>query len=114
MPIVQDINVTESWIIDTTLKECQGNEIESQIADSEIRLSPADRDLTQCPFVIWQADTCNFVAIKTGDHEYGCQFFYRNYPQYGTGVSEYDDLTEYVVPLLQAQTDHTAKERGDI
>jgi hypothetical protein len=29
-------------------------------------------------------------------------------------VHEYDDLTECAVSLLQAQADHTARERGDI
>jgi len=114
MPIVSDINDTELWIIKTTLKERYGEEVETQVADSEIRLSPADRELTQCPLVFWQADGCNFVVIKAGDHKYRCQFFYRNYQQYGTGVKDYDDLTECVVSLLQSQADHTAKERGDL
>jgi hypothetical protein len=34
--------------------------------------------------------------------------------QFGTGVYEYDDLTECVVSLLQAQADHAAEERGDL
>jgi len=29
-------------------------------------------------------------------------------------VREYDDLTECLVSLLQAQADHFAKERGDL
>jgi len=45
---------------------------------------------------------------------YRCQFFYRGYQQYGTGVHEYDDLSECMVSLLQAQADHEARERGDI
>lgn len=114
MPIIPDITETELWVIQTTLKERFGRDIETQLADSEVRLSPSDRELSQCPLVFWQADGCNYVVIKAGDRRYRCQFFYRNYQQYGTGVHEYDDLTECMVSLLQAQADYTAKERGDL
>ena len=32
---------------------------------------------------------------------------------FGTGVEEYDDLTECVVSLLQVQADHHASERSE-
>jgi hypothetical protein len=31
---------------------------------------------------------------------------------YGTGIEEYDDLSECVVSLLQVQADHRARERS--
>jgi hypothetical protein len=53
------------------------------------------------------------VVVKTGDSHYRCQFFYRIHQMYGTGVEEYDDLTECVVSLLQVQADHHASERSE-
>jgi len=56
--------------------------------------------------VVWQADGgCHFVIFKTGERAYRCQFFYKPDKQMGTGVSEYDDLAECAVALLQAQAD---------
>jgi hypothetical protein len=48
----------------------------------------------------------NFVVSKVAGTQYHCQFFYRGYEQFGTGRTRYDDLTECVVALLQAQADH--------
>ena len=115
MSSIPDITETEEWIVNTTLKERYGNDVpELQYADAEIRLNPADRELTSCPVFLWQADSCHFILFKTGERLYRCQFFFRNYQQFGTGVHEYDDLTECIVSLLQAQADHTAEQRGDL
>lgn len=114
MPEIPDITESELWVIKTTLQERYGQDVEIQIADAEIRLMPSDRELSSCPVVYWNQEGCNFVIFKTGDRRYRCQFFYRGYQQYSTGVYEYDDLTECIVSLLQTQADHTAKERGDI
>ena len=114
MPEIPDITDSELWVINTTLHERYGREVQTQIADAEIRLMPSDRELNSCPVVYWNEEGCNFVVFKTGDRRYRCQFFYRGYQQYGTGVHEYDDLTECIVSLLQTQADHTAKERGDL
>ncbi|MEN8174213.1 MAG: hypothetical protein ABFS23_00505 [Pseudomonadota bacterium] len=114
MPEIADFTDSEKWIIETTLKERYTMPVEYQLADSEIRLAPSDRELSACPVIYWQADGCNFVIFKTGDRKYRCQFFYRGYQQFGTGVHEYDDLTECIVSLLQAQADQVAQERGDI
>jgi len=114
MSTIRDITETEEWIVKTTLKERYGRDIELDYADAEIRLDPGDRDLTSCPVLAWEAEGCHFVIFKTGEKRYRCQFFFRGYQQYGTGVYEYDDLTECAVSLLQAQADHAARERGDI
>ncbi len=114
MSAIPDITETEDWIVRTTLKERYGQAPELQFADAEIRLNPADRALTSCPVFVWESEGCHFVIFKTGERRYRCQFFYRGYQQYGTGVHEYDDLSECAVSLLQAQADHVAEERGDI
>lgn len=114
MPEIKDFTNSEKWIIETTLKERYSRPVDYDVGDAEIRLAPSDRELSACPVIFWQAEGCNFVVFKTGDRRYRCQFFYRGYQQYGTGVYEYDDLTECIVSLLQAQADHEAEERGDI
>jgi hypothetical protein len=114
MPDIPDITDSELWIIETTLTERYGHQVAIQIADAEIRLMPSDRELSSCPVIYWDQEGCHFIVFKTGSRKYRCQFFYRGYQQYGTGVHEYDDLTECIVSLLQAQADHSAHERGDI
>ncbi|BAO43053.1 hypothetical protein [Thiolapillus brandeum] len=114
MASIPDYGKSEEWIIRTTLKERYGEDIPFEYADAEIRLSPADRDLSTCPVVFWEKDNCNFVIFKSGDRRYRCQFFYHGYQQYGTGIHEYDDLSECIVSLLQTQADHQAKEQGKI
>lgn len=114
MTEIPDINTTEKWIIETTLKERYDRLVEYQLADAEIRLSPSDRELSACPVIYWVMDGCHFTIFKTGDKNYRSQFFYRGYQQFGTGVYEYDDLTECAVSLLQAQADYDAAERGEI
>jgi len=112
MNTIPDITETEQWIVETTLKERYDQDVELQFADAEIRLNPADRELTSSPVFVWEVEDCHFVIFKTGERRYRCQFYYRGYQQYGTGVHEYDDLTECAVSLLQAQADHVAEQRG--
>lgn len=114
MPAVSDITENEMWVVKCTLQERYDFDVELQIADSEIRLRPSDRNLTECPIFYWEVDDCHFVIFKTGDRKYRSLFYYRLYQQMGTGVPEYDNLAECVTSLLQVQADHTAKERGDL
>lgn len=105
---ISDFNDAELWTLEQTLKERWGNDhgIELQFADADIRLSPSDRETVECPAAIWTYKGCNFVIFKTGTKKYRCQFFYRGYQQYGTGVREYDDMGDCIVSLLQVQADY--------
>ena len=115
MTEIPDVTDTELWVIDTTLRERYGRKVEVQLGDADIRLNPGDRELTSCPLIHWQDEEgCHFLIFKTGERNYRCQFFYKPYKQFGTGIPEYDDITECAVSLLQAQADHVAQERGDL
>jgi hypothetical protein len=115
MATIPDITDNEKWIVQTTLKERYGRAMEIQLGDADIRLHPADRELTSCPVIYRQADDgCNFVIFKVGEHNYRCQFYFEPYKQMGTGIDEYDDLAECAVALLQAQADFTAERRDDL
>jgi hypothetical protein len=114
MAEIPDITETEHWVVQTTLKERYGRDVEIQLADAEIRLSPSDRELSICPVIYWRAgDGCNFVIFKTGERSYRCQFFYKAYHQLSTGIRAYDDLTECVVSLLQVQADYAAEQAAE-
>lgn len=114
MSRIEDFKDAELWTVETTLQERYGEKIDYELADSDVRLRPTDRELTPCPLVYWEAGNCHFLILKTGDRHYRCQFYYRLHQQFGTGVDEYDDLAECIVSLLQAQADYdraTAQER---
>lgn len=114
MSTIPDFNDSEIWVVENALKERYGADEAAQIqlqrADSEIRLRPADRELTECPVLYWQARGVNFIIFKSGAERYRCQFFYRIHQQYGTGVDEYDNIGDCVTMLLQMQADHAAQE----
>jgi hypothetical protein len=112
---IPDITTTEQWIIHTTLQERYGHPVTTALADAEVRLHPADRSLTVCPVIAWQAeDGCQFLIFKTGEQRYRCLFYYQPYKQMGTGRPDYDELAECVVAILQAQADFYAEQHGDL
>lgn len=106
MSNIPDFTESEQALIRTTLKERYGHEVEFELADAEIRLSLADRTLTECPVVFWSQRDANFVIAKSGEKEFRCQFFYRGHEQFGTGRETYDELGDCIVTLLQVQSDH--------
>ena len=113
MSAIEDFTDSELWIIRTTLEERYGETIEPDLADIELRLNPYATELTPCPAAYWEHKGCHFITCKTGDSRYRCQFYYRVHQMYGTGVEEYDDLSECVVTLLQVQADYQADRDND-
>lgn len=103
---VPDFTESELDLIHRTLSERFEKDVEEQLADVEIRLSPADRALTVCPAVFWSERGANFVLVKSGEKEFRCQFYYREHEQLGTGRDTYDELGDCIITLLQAQADH--------
>jgi hypothetical protein len=112
MSAIPDFNESELWTVHTTLKERYGRDVEVQLAETEVRLNLHTTDMVPCPAVYWRADDgCHFLVVKTGAERYRCQFFYRVHQMFGTGIEEYDNLTECMVTLLQVQVDYAAKQR---
>ena len=112
MKAIPDFSDTELWSVKTTLKERFDQNVEIELAEAELRLNPHSSQLTSCPALYWNWDNCNFVISKTGESRYRCQFFYRLHQMFGTGIEEYDDITECIVTLLQVQADKAALEAG--
>ena len=113
MGTIADFSESEHWLLRSTLKERYGEEVEVQLADTEMRLDRHSTQLHTCPAAYWERDKCHFIVVKTGDNRYRAQFFYRLYQMYGTGIEEFDDLSTCVVTLLQVQADHEMKERAE-
>ncbi len=86
-----------------TLKERFGRDVEVSEVETEVRLTPADRELTQCPALYWKEDGCAFVVAKTGLAAYRAMFFYSVKDRFGTGQEEYDSLGDCLITLLKVQ-----------
>ena len=112
---IPDLTETELWIARTALKERHNRDIELQLADADVRISTADRELTFGPVLVWHSDDgCTSAIFKTGERDDRGQFFDKPYKQMDTGVPQYNELAECTVALLQAQADRFAEQRGDL
>ena len=110
---IPDFTDSERWIIASTLKERYRKDVETQDVDTESRLFPDDRELTNCPGIYWEdEDGCHFIVSKTGQSRYRCMFFYRVLRRYGTGKEEYDNLGDCAIALLRVQADHASTGTG--
>ena len=108
-----DLTETELWIGRTALKERHDRDIELQLADADVRISTADRELTFGPVLVWHSDDgCTSAIFRTGERDYRGQFFDKPYKQMDTGAPQYNELAECTGALLQAQADHVAEQRG--
>lgn len=109
---IPDFSKDEVRLIKDTLKERYGHEVEVELAEAEIRLSPASPELTLCPVVFWEMDDCHFIIARSDKNHFINHFYYRLYQTYGTEKKRYDDLFDCVVSLLRAQADYALKEEG--
>lgn len=109
---VPDFSKDELSLIKATLFERFSREIPLELADTELRLSPASTAMTLCPTVYWKVDDCHFLISKIDKAHYYNQFHYRSYQQYGTQKKRYDDLFDCIVSLLKVQAEYDKKEKG--
>jgi hypothetical protein len=110
---IPDFTDSEHWVVQTTLRERYGRKVDLAEVETEMRLSPYSTELTPCPGLYWKDKDCSFIVVKVGEKRFRGQFFYRVHQQYGTGKSEYDDLGDCVISLLQVQADHEAKKNKE-
>lgn len=106
---IQDFTEQELKIVQDSLNERYGENVEIQLADAEIRRDPSARELTVVPAIFWMQRGTNFVIFKVGNSHYRSQFYYRGYQQYGTGHQMFDDIGNCVITTLQVQVDHESK-----
>jgi hypothetical protein len=109
---VTDFTDTELAIVSSAVRERYGHDVPVEVADTELRMYPEDRELTACPCLFWKARDCSFVIAKTGEGRFRSMFFYRVHQMFGTGREEYDDLGDCVLVLLRVQADHEKDRAG--
>ncbi len=106
MATVADFSASETGTIETALKQrWPGQELDIQLAEVEIRMHPDDRELSEIPAIFWQVGEAKFVICQIGDHSYRSQFYCRGYQQHGAGKSEFNDISDCLVTLLQMHAD---------
>jgi hypothetical protein len=94
----------EMKLVDVVLRERYGHSIEVEGVETEIRLMPADRELTFCPAIYWEdAERCRFVVSKTGVDKFRSMFFWSVKDRFSTGKEEYDNLGDCLVMTLKLQ-----------
>jgi hypothetical protein len=104
---------SEKWIVGETLKErWQDHTPELREVETEIRIYPDDRELTDCSGLYWESGDCKFCISKTGHSRFRAMFFYRVRDRYTTDREEYDDLVDCVVTMLKHQVDVELKREG--
>lgn len=112
MANIPELTDLEKSIIQQTIDERWGKDkVKAEEVEVEIRLSPVDRTLTECPAMYWEYEDCKFVLAKTGENRYRSQFFYSVKDRFGTGIEEYTDLGDCVLYLLRLQADHESERK---
>ena len=106
MSSIPDFTPEETKVVKDTLQERYGQPTETQWVDVELRLTPNDSQVTDCPACYWEYNDCHFILAKIGDSAYFSQFFYGNREQFGTGRDQYDDILDCLVTTLRVQADH--------
>ena len=109
---IPDFSSPERQVVEAALAQRFGKAVDLQFADSELRLDPDVPALTSCPTLYWHERGCHFLLFKTAANRYRCQFFYTDEEHFGTGRTEYDDLSACVLALLRAQADHEKETKG--
>ena len=110
---IPDFSSSDLHLVQATIKERFGREAEIKQAETEVRISPADRELTVCPALFWIVDDCAFVISCTGPAAYRAMFYYSVKDRFSTAKEEYDNLGDCVISLLKVQEEEEAKRRGE-
>lgn len=108
---IPEFSAEELDVVRATLVERYGQNVEIELADTELSLDPEAPEPVACPAVFWNRESCNFIVCKVGRQKFYGQFFYNPDEQYGTGRMFYDDLFELVATLLKLQSEHALKRR---
>jgi hypothetical protein len=108
---IPDFTESEIWTVRQTLRERYGEEVEPEIADTEVRLTPGAKELTVCPALYWEGRGAHFVLVKVGEDRFRGQFYYRLHQMFGAGIDEFDDVGDCTVTLLRVQADHESSQQ---
>lgn len=111
---IPDFTEVEMKLVQAALGERYGQAPEVQGVEVEIRLMPADRELTLCPAIYWEdSDRCRFVVSKTGRDKFRSMFFWSVKDRFSTGKEEYDNLGDCLVTTLKIQEEAAARRAAE-
>jgi hypothetical protein len=110
--VIADFSNAERSLVQVTLKERFRREVEIDEVETELRLNPADRELSLCPALYWEVDGCRFILSKTGMNRFRAMFFWSVRDRFATGKEEYDNLGDCVVTLLKMQEEADAARKS--
>ena len=111
---IPDLTDVELWGLQSTVNErWKDPQVQLELADVELQLGKKSSELTSCPAVFWFVKNCNFVVVKMGSRRFRCHFLYdKDLDQYGTGITEFDDIAKCIVTLLHTQADDESVRSG--
>jgi hypothetical protein len=114
MSSIPGFTEAELRLVHATLRERYGRELGVDEVETEIRLHPADRELSACPALYWEdAERCRFVVSKTGVDKFRSMFFWSVKDRFATGREEYDNLGDCLVTTLKMQEDAARMRVGE-
>jgi hypothetical protein len=108
---IPEFTETELWVVQSTLRERYGQDVEIEIADVEAQTGATADTLDWCPALFWSAKGAHFVIVKIGNKRFRPIFYYHPASQVGTGTDSYDEIGDCVVAVLQVESDHMRKQK---
>ena len=109
----------ERELVQTTLLERYGRVVPIQDVEVALQINTTDPLPTDCQALYWQdsANEVEFVIAKivrapTDIPTYRTQFFYGDGEVFGTKPSEYGNLGDCVITVLQVQAAHGAERKA--
>lgn len=109
-----DFPLQERELVQTTLFERYGRVVPVQSVEVELQIDAATPTPASCPALYWRDGEAHFVIArvlgKIGIPTYRTQFFYEGDDEvFGTGHTDYGNLGDCVVTVLQVQSAHQAE-----
>jgi len=111
-----DFAPKERELVQATLLERYGRAVPLQTVEVDLQIRPDSHQPTACAALYWQDGEAEFVIARVvdavpGTTTYRTQFFYDDGEAFGTGHSDFGNLGDCVITVLQVQAAHAA-ERG--
>lgn len=102
--VISDFSDVQINAVQQLINARYQEDIELQLADSEVQIDPQRDEVTACPVLFWNAQECNFVILRTGDDQYRAQFFYTPRDQYSTQQEFFTTIEDCASAILREQS----------
>lgn len=107
----------ERELVQMALHERYNRVVPIHDVEVTLQLDPASPEAASCAALYWQGGDAEFVVAKVvraavGVTTFRTQFFYGDDEAYGTSQSEYGNLGDCVISVLQVQASHQAERQA--